>query len=180
MKYLIVVAVLCFISSVTSQCLLGNSPTSANNLNCTWYNAKTCCDEQLADAGASAAVVEFQGGCSAPATKCQQLLTLFGCGICSPDFTSAISGTTINICSSFVDHVYSSCSDSQFGGNGNCQTLSAQYSSSKAWFASGPTFGGALLVYDSSDSSPKCFNAGSVSQPILLLIIAALALLLKF
>jgi len=175
MRTFIVVA--CLIASVVGDCLIPGLQTAEarTNTNCAWYNSNSCCTSDQANA----AVAPFSDGCTAPETKCQQLINLLECGTaCSPDISSAIdtSSGQLRVCSKFADHVYSSCSSSQFpNSQGSCETLSSAYSTSKAfWTAQG-------VEYDTTDSAPTCFNAGSVAQPMIaLVVLAAIALIFRF
>ncbi len=84
-----------------------------SNSECEWYNSNSCCDSSEA---ADAASFFDSYGCQQLSTDCQQLVNLVTCGyFCSPQISSAhTSSGKYRICSSFADHVYSSCSKDYF------------------------------------------------------------------
>jgi len=164
-------------ATVLGDCLIPGLQTAEarTNTNCAWYNSKSCCTSDQANQAAAPA----SDGCAAPSTNCQQLLTLFECGlVCSPDISSAFtSDSKLNLCSKFADHIYSSCSSSMvMDSTGKCVTLSSLYSDSKSYW--GANSG---VNYDTTDSPPTCFNAGSLAQPMFFaVVVAVLAMIFRF
>ena len=171
MKFLFTVAVVAsFFCYAMGTCAGGASGESRTNANCSWYNANSCCSEAIANA----AMGGVSGPCGAPETKCQELINLLSCGVaCSPDISSAIDGASIKICSKFADHIYSSCSSSKFpDSTGTCKVISDAYSDSKTFWTQ--SVYSAVFTYDTTDSAPACFNAGSLASPMLALTVLAL------
>jgi len=149
----------------------GVTPSAQTNTNCAWYNSNSCCTSVEADASTGS------DKCANVDSKCTEQANLFACGIaCSPDISSAVSGTSLKICSKFADHLYSSCSASEIPTtDGTCKKLGDVYKSGQDYIQA------IGMTYDTSDSSPNCFNAAGVAQPAMFLVVAAvLALFFKF
>jgi len=160
MKSVILIAI--FVAFVSAGCLspLQTAKTQSNT-QCYWYNSNSCCQNP--------SITFNSSNCPVPSQGCQDQITLLSCGIiCSPQFSSAESGTQIRYCSSFADKIYSSCKNDQFYQNGACKTLGSVYSSGQNYVQS---FNG---IYDTTDSSPTCFNSAG-TQTISVALLFALA-----
>jgi hypothetical protein len=182
MRFYTALIVALFVASAAAKCLDGSDGKAEENTECSWYNEKSCCSKAFSDALEKSIEAQKEFADKNKCTidqGCIDQVTLFACGsACSPDFSEAISKGKLNICASFADKLYSSCKDSQIApvSTSDCgKTVGELYSDSKAMVEK--MFG---ANYDEADSAPACFNAGSIAQPALAVILFAVAALLKF
>eukprot|EP01115_Flamella_aegyptia_P003573 TRINITY_DN1628_c0_g2_i1.p1 TRINITY_DN1628_c0_g2~~TRINITY_DN1628_c0_g2_i1.p1 ORF type:complete len:176 (+),score=67.04 TRINITY_DN1628_c0_g2_i1:24-551(+) len=168
-KLFSVIVLLGLASTVLGGCLSPLATAEKRELSsCQWYNDNTCCTD--GDVPKRDELKE-NDGCAEPKEGCVDQAFLLSCGLsCSPDFSDYIDGTSIKLCKKFADKLYGSCKDSDFksSNDGSCKKFKDEYSSGKDFTEKG--LGG---IYVDGDSG--CFNAAGLTQPLIALVIAAVA-----
>eukprot|EP01115_Flamella_aegyptia_P003575 TRINITY_DN1628_c0_g4_i1.p1 TRINITY_DN1628_c0_g4~~TRINITY_DN1628_c0_g4_i1.p1 ORF type:complete len:176 (+),score=97.95 TRINITY_DN1628_c0_g4_i1:51-578(+) len=168
-KLFSVIVLLGLASTVLGGCLNPLATAEKRELSsCQWYNDKTCCTDQTVPNKDDATKAEE--GCAEIKEGCADQAFLYACGAaCSPDFSDYIDGTSIKICKKFANKFYSSCKDAEIKDeSGSCKKIKDEYADGKEFAEKGL---GATYV----DGDSGCFNAAGLTQPLVALVAAAVA-----